>query len=68
MFILGIILALLGAGSLVFGFIQNNSLEAQFTSFISSGSVDPGTLWIIIGAVAAVLGIILIVIGKRRSA
>lgn len=68
MFILGIILAVLGAGSLVFGFIQNNSLEAQFTSLLSSGAVNPGTVWIIIGAVAVILGLVLIVLGKRRSA
>lgn len=66
MFILGILLAVLGAGSLVYGFAQNNSLEAQFTSFFSSGAVNPGTTWIIIGAAAAVLGIVLMIIGKRR--
>ncbi len=68
MFILGIILTLLGVGSLVFGLMQNNSLEAQFTSLLSSGSVDPGTIWIIVGAVAVILGLVLIILGKRRSA
>ena len=68
MFILGIILTLLGVGSLVFGLMQNNSLEAQFTSLLSSGSVDPGTIWIIAGAVAVILGLVLIILGKRRSA
>jgi len=67
MFILGIILTLLGVGSLVFGLMQNNSLEAQFTSLLSSGSVDPGTIWIIAGAVAVILGLVLIILGKRRS-
>ena len=68
MFILGIILTLLGVGSLVFGLMQNNSLEAQFTSLLSSGSVDPGTIWIIAGAIAVILGLVLIILGKRRSA
>ncbi|MGI6151088.1 MAG: DUF3185 family protein [Christensenellales bacterium] len=67
MFIFGIILAVLGAGSLIFGFVQNNSLEAQFTSFISSGTVNPGTTWIIIGVIAVILGIVLMGIGKKKS-
>lgn len=67
MFIFGIILAVLGAGPLIFGFVQNNSLEAQFTSFISSGTVNPGTTWIIIGVIAVILGIVLMGIGKKKS-
>lgn len=68
MFILGIILAIAGAGSLIYGILQNNSVEAQLSSLFSSGSVDPGTLWIIVGVIAAVIGIVLLVAGKKKAA
>ena len=67
MFVFGIILAVLGAGSLIFGIVQNNSLEAQFSSFFSSGAVNPGTIWIVIGIIAALVGIVLIFTSRRRT-
>lgn len=67
MVIAGVILLVLGLGSLIFGLIQNNSLEAQLMSFLSSGSGNPGTIWIIIGAVVAVVGIAVLVIGLKKK-
>lgn len=67
MVIIGVILMVLGIGSAVFGYMQNNSLEAQFSSFLKNGSVNPGTTWIVIGAAALVVGIILLIIGLRKK-
>ncbi len=66
MLALGIILIIAGAGSAIYGFISNNSWESQLSSLLSSGSVNPGTLWIIIGVVAIIIGIILTVVSSKK--
>lgn len=65
--IIGIILIVLGAGGSIFGFIQNNSIEAQMKSLFRSGNTNPGTVFIIIGAVLAVIGIILFIKGLSNK-
>ena len=67
MFILGIILIIAGIGCAGYGYMQNNSLEAQVNSSLSSGSVNPGTLFIVIGVVLLVVGIIICVVGRKKS-
>ena len=67
MLVLGILLLLGGAGSLIWGFMQNNNAEAQLRSLLSSGQMDPGTIFIIVGAVCAVLGLILTIIGATKK-
>ncbi len=49
-----------GVGSIIYGCNMNNSVEAQWDSFWNNGSTDPGTIWIILGAVAAVIGFIML--------
>ncbi|MGI6192982.1 MAG: DUF3185 family protein [Christensenellales bacterium] len=68
MFIAGIVLAVLGGISAIIGFVQNNSLEAQVASMFTRGVVNPGTTWIIIGVIAVVIGIVLMVLGRKKSA
>lgn len=68
MLVIGLILVLGGLGSLIYGFMQNNSLEAQVASFLSSGTTNPGTMFIVIGVVAVLLGIVLMIISRRRKA
>ena len=60
---LGILFILAGAGGIVYGVMQNNDVEAQMTSLFSEGQTDPGTIYIIIGAAAVLLGLIFIIIG-----
>ena len=67
MAILGIILIVAGAASIVYGIIQNNSLAAQLTSLFSGGSGNPGTKWIIIGVIAVVAGIVLMVLNSKKK-
>lgn len=54
--ILGIILLILGVACAGYGYLQNNSIEAQLSSLLSTGTTNPGTIYIIIGAVVAVVG------------
>lgn len=58
---------LAGIGGVVYGVIQNNSLESQFMSIISNGQTNPGTIWIIIGGAAAVVGLVLLILGSRKK-
>jgi len=69
MIIAGIIMIVVGAVSLIYGIIQNNSLEARLEAFFSSGTTDPGTVWIVVGAIVAVVGVILLIVGlmKRKK-
>ena len=67
MFLLGILLVLSGLACAGYGFMQNNSLEAQFTSILSSGTANPGTIFIIIGVILLVVGILFCLSGKRRG-
>ena len=67
MFLLGIILVVAGLGSAGYGFMQNNSLEAQFSSILSSGTANPGTMFIVIGVILLVVGIICCAASKRRG-
>ena len=67
MFILGIILIIAGIGCAGYGYMQNNSLEAQVNSFLSSGSVNPGTLFIVIGVILLADGIIICVVGRKKN-
>lgn len=54
--ILGAILLILGVACAGYGYLQNNSIEAQLSSLLSTGTTNPGTIYIIIGAVVAVVG------------
>lgn len=67
MTILGIILIIAGAGSMIYGYTMNNSLERQLEAIFSSGTSNPGTTWIIVGAVLAVLGVIALIAGMSKN-
>lgn len=65
--ILGVILLVLGAVSVGYGYMQNNSLEAQLTSLFSSGTANPGTIFIIIGVVVAIIGGLVCIRAIKRN-
>lgn len=67
MVIIGIILMVAGAFSAIYGVTQNSSLEAQLGSLLSSGSVNPGTPWIVIGVIALLVGLVLLIMGLRKK-
>ena len=67
MLIGGILLLIAGAISCVVGITQNNNLEAQVTSLMNSGNANPGTIFIVIGAIAAAVGLILLILGLKNK-
>lgn len=67
MVICGAILLAAGLGLIIYGFSLNNSAEAQLNALFSSGSVDPGTVWIVVGIVALAAGIILLILGLTKK-
>lgn len=67
MFIFGILALIAGIAAAGYGIMQNNSIEAQFESIIRNGSTDPGNTFIIIGVIAAIVGIILIIVAQSKK-
>ncbi len=65
--ILGILMMAGGAGCAIHGVELNSSVEAQLTSMLTSGSANPGTSWIIIGVVVAIIGLILLIVGAVKK-
>lgn len=66
MLMIGILLMLAGAGSTIFGIVQNNDLERQMESIFESGTANPGTVWIVVGAVALIAGIVLVIVHFKK--
>lgn len=62
MLIAGIILFIAGTISFFYGNSLNNSIESQLSSLLSSGSTNPGTIFVVIGSIVAVAGAVLIII------
>lgn len=67
MTVFGVILAILGAGSCIYGIVQNNSMDAQLSSIFSSGRANPGTIFILVGAVFSAIGIFLWIKGRSKN-
>ena len=64
---LGVLAIIVGAILTIVGFVMNNSIEAQLTSLFSTGSTDPGTIFIVIGIIVLVVGILLVVMKKKKA-
>ncbi|MBR0156379.1 MAG: hypothetical protein IJM20_02540 [Clostridia bacterium] len=67
MIVFGILLILAGAGGVIYGVMQNNDGMAQLSSLLQSGSMNPGTIFIIAGAAVALIGLILTIVGATRK-
>lgn len=65
--IAGVILAAIGAFVIVAGVNKNNSEAAKTASLISEGHTNPGTLFIVIGAVLAAVGVIAFIVSLVDS-
>ncbi len=64
--IVGVILSILGVFSSIYGIINLTSIEGQLRSAFS-GSMNPGYIWLIAGAIALIVGIIIIISKKKRN-
>ena len=65
--ILGLISLLAGIALALYGNSLNNSVSAQLNSLFSSGNVNPGNIWLYGGVALAVIGLVLLVIGKKQN-
>ncbi|MBR4434538.1 MAG: ECF transporter S component [Clostridia bacterium] len=65
--IAGVILAAIGAFVIVAGVNKNNSAAAQTASLITEGHTNPGTIYIVIGAVLAAIGTIAFIVSLIDS-
>lgn len=67
MIIVGILLLIGGAGLAIYGNNLNNSFEAQWDALWNNGTTDPGSSYIIIGIIIAVIGLILLLYALLKS-
>lgn len=63
MTVLGILIFLAGVGSLGYGIYSNNNMDIRVDKLFNEGVKDPGTLFIVLGVVGLILGLVLIIVG-----
>ena len=63
MIVIGIILILTGGGCWIYGDSLNNDYEEQIRSVWNVGKTNPGSIFVIIGIIAVIIGAILILCG-----
>ncbi len=59
--VVGIFFMLAGIVSIICGIVQNDDLERRMEAVLAGRSANPGTVWIIVGAIVLVVGVILLV-------
>ena len=59
--IIGVVIAIIGIGLLLYGHSQNNNIGAQLTSLFGSGRSNPGTPWMIFGGVSIGIGFVMVI-------
>ena len=64
----GLIFIAGGVGLFIYGNNMNNNITAQLTSLFNTGSTNPGSVYITIGIVVGILGLIMFIAGilKKR--
>ncbi|MDR0474202.1 MAG: DUF3185 family protein [Treponema sp.] len=65
--IIGLVLAVIGIGLMLYGNSQNNNIGAQLTSLFGSGQSNPGTPWMIFGGMAIGIGVILVLVKLAKK-
>ena len=63
----GILLIALGIGATMYGNAMNSSLREQLFSLFNTGSFNPGSIWIIGGVAAIVIGVLLLLSALLRK-
>ena len=66
MIALGIVLLVLGAAGAIFGVVVNSDAEMRFYALFEYGNTDPGTIFIVAGALVAALGLVFLILGLLR--
>ncbi|MBQ9837906.1 MAG: SHOCT domain-containing protein [Oscillospiraceae bacterium] len=62
--ILGALLVAGGFASVIYGNFMNNDFSSQLAHYSSGG--DPGNIWMIIGVIAILVGIVMIICGPSQ--
>lgn len=62
--VLGALLVAGGFASVIYGNFMNNDFSSQLAHYSSGG--DPGNIWMIIGVITLLVGIIMIICGPRQ--
>ena len=63
--ILGALLIVGGFASVIYGNFMNNDFSTQLSHY-DSGFVDPGNIWMILGVIAIIIGIVMVVCGPKQ--
>lgn len=63
----GIFMLIGGIISAIYGVYLNNDVSSQLESFFSSGNTNPGDIFLYIGIIVAVLGVVFIFIGSVKN-
>ena len=67
MLILGALIFIVGGALAIYGLNLNQSFEAQLLNVFEKGALNPGNVWLIIGIIAAVLGLAAIVFAVLKK-
>lgn len=59
--VFGLLFSGAGVGAIAYGSILNDSIEAQMKAVLQNGNTNPGMSWIVFGAAAAVVGVVMLV-------
>ena len=62
--ILGALLIAGGFASVIYGNFMNNDFSSQLAHYSSGG--DPGNIWMIIGVIAILIGIVMVICGPKQ--
>lgn len=62
--VLGALLVAGGFASVIYGNFMNNDFSSQLAHYSSGG--DPGNIWMIIGIIAILIGIVMVICGPKQ--
>ena len=65
--IVGAMFTISGVALAIYGASKNNSYSSRWDSVLSGGSLDPGTVFIVIGVIVALVGFIMMMIGLSKK-
>lgn len=63
----GSLMMVTGCGLVCYGVVLNNSWEAQVNSFFSSGTTNPGTVWVTLGIFMSLMGLVFLVTSFQKK-
>lgn len=65
--VFGVLFVIAGLISTIYGYYLNNSFEAQLSYLWNTGRTNPGTIFIVVGIAAAILGIVIAILSYTNK-